>query len=209
MPKRLYVIIAFFAFVSALVISLSLYSTLKKIPPTNILGIITDTKSVSVTTSVKTTKINFKVYPENRIPQTNNWSNTYEVTIENCTSGQRTSLSHVTSDNQGNGSLNLSFASIFDGQYRFIFQGMSHLRTKYNCYQLNRIEQSVDLTLENKLLKAGEISDSYDNYINALDLSVLINNLHSTDIKADLNRDNIVNALDLSILVNNIFLAGD
>ena len=66
-----------------------------------------------------------------------------------------------------------------------------------------------DLTKENKDLLAGAISIVYNNFINALDLSVMMNELFSNDVKADLNQDGLVNSLDLSNQIYNFYDFGE
>jgi hypothetical protein len=99
---------------------------------------------------------------------------------------------------------------ILSGSYRLIVRGFSHLRRQYSCYTINQASGTyIDLTLENKDLLAGEVNPVYDNYINSLDMSALINKLFTGDYKMDLNQDGQVNSLDYSNQIYNIFVAGD
>jgi hypothetical protein len=186
-------------------ISISIYPFIKNTFKHNILGI----NDITITATVKTDQIRFKIYPEKRFPQINNWSNQYEIIMQNCNSNQFLNFSNVFSNNYGEGAINTSSSLITNASYRFIFQGTSHLRHKTDCYQINKVEQSIDFTLESKELRAGEISAFYDNYINSLDISKLEKDYLSSNIKSDLNRDGKVNSLDLSILINNLFIAGE
>lgn len=208
MPKRLYFIATFFILLASFAISIFAYSIIKKHLTKGILG-LTETGTVTVTTTVKTNKIYFKVYPERRIPAINNWSNSYSITLENCASGQTYSFTDINTSSNGIGELDTSSQDIANGQYHFIVQGYSHLRKVFDCTAINSVEPNIDLTINNQLLLAGEISSDLDNYVNSLDIGEMMNNYRTADIKADLNRDGKVNSLDLSNLVDNLFVAGD
>ena len=208
MPKRLYFIATFFLLIASFGISIFAYTIIKKNLNGGILG-LTETGTVNVTTTVKTNTIYFKVYPERRIPAINNWSNNYSVSIQNCTTNQTTTFTNVNTLANGIGTLDSSSDDISNGQYSFIVRGNSDLTKKFDCTSIDSIEANVDLTINNQVLKAGEISSVFDNYINSLDLGAMMGDFRSNTLKSDLNRDGQVNSLDLSNLVDNLFVAGD
>ena len=139
----------------------------------------------------------------------NNWSNSYSITLQNCATNQTMTFNNINTQNDGTGVLDTSSGTITNGEYSMTVQGYSHLRKKFECTTINTIEANMDLTTNHKVLLAGEISPIFDNYINSLDLSVLVDNFRTDNLKSDLNRDGKVNSLDLSNLVDNLFLAGD
>lgn len=183
----------------------------------NILGIIscgincvqTD-PGVAVTASVPFNYLQFKVYPEKRIPPQHNWNTRSDFKLVNCSNNQELILNNIITDNEGIGEINPTLLNNFNsGDYRFYVSSTSHLTRKFNCYPLYTQNALIDLTLENKYLLAGEVSIRNDNYINSLDLSVLINQLFSSDYVTDLNQDGRVNALDFSIQLTNLYRNGD
>jgi len=209
MPKRLYFIATFFIIIASFVVSIYVYGFVKNTLSKRIASLVLGTEDVTVTTTVKTNKIYFKVFPEKRIPPVNNWSNSYSITLQNCNTNESIKFENVSTQDNGIGMLDTSSENVLDGEFRFIVQGMSHLIKRFDCVSINSTEPSIDLTINNQFLKAGQISIDLDNYVNALDISELIDKYQTSNIKSDLNRDGLVNSLDLSVLVGNLFLAGD
>ena len=200
------------------VIANSLYQQWKSTRIINILGITIcpvspcsePPQSVTVTSYVRTQEINFKVYPEKRIPAVGNWDTTTDVILQNCTNSSTLTFNGIVTNNLGEGTIILPVnPPVLNDQYRFIINGLSHLKRRYNCYLIDTIAANIDLTLENKELLAGEISNVFDNYINSLDLSVMGRNFFGLDVKTDLNQDGLVNSLDLSNQIYNFYLAGE
>jgi len=98
---------------------------------------------------------------------------------------------------------------IASGNYRIEIIGYSHLNKNFPCRLVSSSEEYVDLTQDSAVLLAGEVSNVYDNYINSLDISVLVNQLYNADYLTDLNQDSKVNSLDMSIQIYNLFKFGD
>lgn len=150
------------------------------------------------------------MYPEERIPAVGNWDTTADVTLEDCTTTATRSFEDISTNTQGEGTISIpSSVPLPPGDYRFFIHGYSHLNEEFNCYALDGAEPSVDLTLEGKELLAGETSNIYDNFINSLDMSVLVSDLFGSEYLTDLNQDGEVNSLDFSTQIDNIFVTGD
>lgn len=165
---------------------------------------------VTVSAVLRVQNIEFTVYPEKRIPPTNNWGTQAELTFASCNSNFTKSYPAVPTNNQGTGTLNIPINDPLPGDdYSIYVTGLSHLREGYNCYNINTTDVAIDLTAEGKELLAGETSVNFDNYINALDMSKLINDLFSGDNISDLNQDGKVNSLDYSNQLYNIYESGD
>ena len=176
-----------------------------------ILGMLSAQQDVVVTAYVRIQKIHFKIYPEKRIPRTGNWNTMMNVTLQDCNNDNNIySYSNIITTSQGTGTIIVSNSEPLNSRdYRFFITGLSHLRRKSNCYTINKIEQMIDLTLEGKELLAGEVSNHHENYINSLDMSVLVKKLYTSDTKSDLNQDSKINSLDYSNQIYNFFKAGD
>jgi len=165
---------------------------------------------VTVTAFIRIKEMTFKVYPEKRHPPVSNWSTVANVNLVNCNTSSVRTFNNITTNNQGEGTFTIPFNNPLQaGDYEFLIKGASHLRERFNCYNIDSIEPSIDLTPEGKELLAGEVSNVDDNYINSLDMSVLILDLFTTDYYSDLNQDNKVNALDFSNQIYNLFVSGD
>jgi hypothetical protein len=165
---------------------------------------------VTVTGFIRIIDVAFKVYPEKRIPPAGNWDTFADVVLKSCSSSYTRSFNNIPTDTTGYGVVPIPSANPLPaGSYRFFIRGFSHLNRQFNCYSLNGSNPYIDLTPESKLLLAGEVSNVYDNYINSLDISVLVNKLFTGDYKNDLNQDTKVNSLDLGNQVYNIFTPGD
>lgn len=166
---------------------------------------------VSVSGYIRVASMTFKVYPEKRIPRIGNWDTFADVVLVNCEDPDKTYVfKNIPTDTNGYGTVTFpSDVFTLDAPYRVYVRGYSHLNRRYNCYTINHSNEFIDLTLEGKELLAGETSSVYDNYINSLDMSVLIKNMFTDDYKSDLNQDGKVNSLDFANQIFNLFMAGD
>jgi hypothetical protein len=176
----------------------------------NVLSVsITD--NVQISAEVAPQEIEFIVYPEKRVPPTNNWNTIVDFEIYECsTSTLVTEYKSVTTNFQGEGTIDIS-SDTYDPNksYQFSIEGISHLRKKYSlCEDFNTAGTFLDFSSEPALL-AGDTSVVKDNYINALDLSNISRNIYTNDYRNDLNQDSKVNALDLSNLIFNFYKNGD
>ena len=70
-----------------------------------------------------------------------------------------------------------------------------------------QIEDDMTIDATGKTTRAGDIQG--DNYINALDISMLVSMFYSDELRGDLNRDGLVNGLDMSILLFNLYQSGE
>ncbi|KXK26614.1 MAG: hypothetical protein TR69_WS6001000621 [candidate division WS6 bacterium OLB20] len=166
--------------------------------------------AVTVSGFIRISQINFTVYPEKREPAVNNWDTIAGVVIENCTTLNQFTYNNIATDTAGYGTINVPIANpVPDGDYRFFIRGYSHLNEEFNCYTLDTVSPDIDLYLEGKELLAGETSNTYDNYINSLDMSVLIGDLFTGSYLSDLNQDSEVNGLDFGNQIYNLFVSGD
>ena len=213
-----WIVIATCIILASFLVAFWLYPYIKSQKKLQILGITICTSSpcdsrpeeVTVTAFVGAKEIRFKVYPEKRIPLVNNWSTVTDVTLQNCSNLDSIQFNGIVTNNLGEGTLILPLTPpVLNDNYRFMIKGLSHLRRIYNCYPISMMFEYFDLTKENKDLLAGEISIVYNNFINALDLSVMMNDLFSNDVKADLNQDGLVNSLDLSNQIYNFYDFGE
>lgn len=165
---------------------------------------------VSVTGFIRIIDVSFKVYPEKRIPPVGNWDTFANVTLKSCSSSYTRTFNNIPTDTTGFGVVPIPANNPLPaGTYRFYIRGFSHLNRQFNCYALNGSNPYIDLTPESKLLLAGEVSVVYDNYINSLDMSVMVNHLFTSDYHNDVNQDTKVNSLDLGNQVYNLFKPGD
>lgn len=165
---------------------------------------------VTVRAVVPMVEFQFKVYPEKRIPSIGNWDTFADVQLRDCsTDAVLYSYLDIPTDPQGIGKIDILGDLVDVDYYRPAIRGASHLNKTFDCYKLDKVVNYIDLTKENEELLAGEVSNKYDNYINSLDLSVLILDLFSNDYYTDLNQDSLVNSLDLSIQIYNLFKFGD
>lgn len=118
--------------------------------------------------------------------------------------------------------------SITAGNYDVIIKSKTHLsRVLDNAYlqlgenTLNFTNITNTTTIGSRVLVAGDISgtgispDTYgDDVINSVDLSILMQQIGSSDssgnnIRANLNQDTIVDQADLNILLGNLDMEGD
>lgn len=175
----------------------------------NTKGLVTN-NDISVRAVVKMQQLQFKIYPEKRIPNVNNWDTFTTLYLLDCQTGQRIhQFINIPTNTNGYGIVDLSKDVVFEGEYAIAASGASHLIKHFGCYNLRGQVVYIDLTTNGKLLLAGETSNSYDNYINSLDISVLTQNIYSNNYYSDLNQDGQVNSLDNSTQIANIYKHGD
>ncbi|MFW5719918.1 MAG: hypothetical protein ACOCXT_02735 [Candidatus Dojkabacteria bacterium] len=160
-------------------------------------------------------KVNFdpsiKVYPEKRVPVTNNWANKNVIHIREAGTTQPLITQVVETASTGEGQMQEVDVSILPpGTYEVLVKGVSHLQKNFNQHEFIAHKLWLDLTLEGEVLLAGDTSVVEDNYVNSLDLSNTIRFLYRSDsIRNDLNRDGTVNSLDISNEITNLYLTGD
>ena len=174
-------------------------------------GVVTDNDNISISAAIYPDTLLFTVYPEKRAPTTNNWDTILDFEILDCsTYATLHSFSTITTNNAGEGTIDLSSISLAPDSYAFRIKAYSHTSKRMNCYSLTDMSPtiSIDFTLEGDLF-AGDTSVISDNYINSLDISNMINNLYQTDYKTDLNQDSKINSLDYSNLLYNLYVSGD
>jgi len=94
------------------------------------------------------------------------------------------------------------------GNYDIYIKGSSHLTSKFTNKTIGPIAIS-DHDLTSKVLRAGDAHPIADDYINSLDISYIINNFGTNDIRADLDKNGIVNESDIELLLNNLYQKGD
>lgn len=167
-------------------------------------------EDINVSAEVKIKQLQIKVYPEKRVPAINNWATIIDLELRDCSTNQILyKFNQINTNNQGIATIDLSNLDVAGGRYSFSVRGASHLRKKFNCYNLTSQTPFVDLTQQVSPLLAGEISNKFDNYINSLDMSVLVKDLYTSDYYSDLNQDGEVNSLDSSIQLINLYKNGD
>lgn len=164
--------------------------------------------SINVTGKISY-KITLTVYPERRIPQVGNWVNTASVSIRPEGSTRELLKLDLEFDSEGKSSFTLDSGTIPIGKYDIVVEGDSHLRKVFTSINFNDSSEDINLTLNDEVLFAGDISPIKDNYVNSLDFSVFDLNIYSDDLRSDLNRDGIVNSLDVSNLAINLYEEGE
>ena len=118
--------------------------------------------------------------------------------------------STIATGDTGETSDNVTLTGLQDGVYDVVFKDDAHLaRLISNVVMTNGVE--LDFTENGQLpLYAGDINlTTGDNKVNALDMSVLVNNWGSSERRPDLNQDTEVNALDAGTVLDNFNLVGD
>lgn len=156
----------------------------------------------------ETREIMLKAYPEKRIPAEGNWSTTGLLNLFNAETGDFMYGFLVDLDDQGQALI--SDKNIADGVYDVSFKGRSHLAKRLMSFEVVSDDDiSIDFTVNNQFLLAGDVQANKDNYINGLDFSAIGSVLYGSNLNADLNRDGVVNSLDLSIAANNIYKRGE
>lgn len=158
------------------------------------------------------TSILIKALPEKRVNKLGgNLANYSRFQIKHITSG-----SLLLEDFFTTGLLGLKegvdISSLASGTYNVFLKGHSHLTKKLADLSITSENTQIDFSNGGiQYLLAGDVNGVIlgDDVVNAIDLSILINDLDSFDLRTDLNRDNTVNALDLSILITNLDRHGD
>jgi cysteine-rich repeat protein len=140
--------------------------------------------------------------PLKRLPATGNWRNTYGVNIY--LRGTRDSVLSAQLNTNSSGSGQIISPQIPNGVYDIYLKGMSHLGIFMSDI---RIEGNTSIDSSHKTILPGDITG--DNFVNALDISSLINKLYTSQLQADLNRDGIVNALDIGIMLSSLYKSGE
>jgi hypothetical protein len=193
-------------FACLLFVQSSLLHPQQKVP--EVLGLEDD---VNVSGYIRVTSLQFRVFPEKRIPRIGNWATFIDLRLVNCSNPAKFyTFTNIPTDSLGYGTVIFpNTVYTLDGTYRLYARGFSHLNRSFNCYNIDQLNTFIDLTLEGKELFAGETSISYDNYINSLDMSVLIKKLFTNDYQSDLNQDTKVNSLDFANQIYNLFMFGN
>lgn len=199
--------------ISALLLLVAVFFVIKirlneSLPAPEVLGAEDD---VTISAFVRVSGMTFRVYPEKRIPRIGNWDTYVDLVLVNCDNPAKSyAFNNIPTDATGYGSVTFgNDVFTLDNPYRVYVKGYSHLNRSFNCYTIDSSIEHIDLTLEGKELLAGETSLVYDNYVNALDMSVLIKDLFTADYKTDLNQDGKVNSLDFANQIYNLFIPGD
>ncbi|MEP7103780.1 MAG: dockerin type I domain-containing protein [Candidatus Dojkabacteria bacterium] len=167
--------------------------------------------NVTVSSSIQACLLDMVARPEQRVPPINNWDSTVSFVILDNSNLTLASFT-VPTDTQGLATYDFCANTIFPvpGTYKFYATGFSHLRKRFTGVSaFNTYHDSVNLTGASNFLVAGEVSNSFDNKVNSLDLAYLNSKMGSADNKADLNQDGIVNSLDVTIERNNQLKLGD
>ncbi|MDQ6985029.1 MAG: hypothetical protein Q9M91_00335 [Candidatus Dojkabacteria bacterium] len=172
-----------------------------------------ETEDVVVTATVSGCDLTILIHPEKRIPQVGNWGTDLEVDIYRSSDNLYMGSFNTTSNDLlgQTPKVNLCGLGIVldSSNYDLYINGKSHLRRKYsNISNFNTPDNVVDLRLRGLLL-AGDVSNILDNYINILDISVILSGFLGNQDKIDLNQDGKVNVLDLSNVITNYLTKGD
>ncbi len=147
--------------------------------------------------------------PEKRIPPTNNDSLELNLEIKDNSTLNTLYTEMLTSDNQGESELTpVNSNTIPHDNYNISIKGLSHLRKNFSNKEIGP-KNTITLDLTYDPLLAGDSHPTADNYINGMDISYLVINLYTDDLRSDLNRDTTINSLDLSVLINNLYKVGD
>lgn len=198
---RAYFLLVLFMILSGATMTFLYYISTKSLSP-QVKG--TD---VEVTAFIKMDSLTFKIYPEKRIPPTNNWHTIADVKIVDPVSFAVVAEKSVNVDDSGNGTMLID--NYFPpGPYNIYIKGASHLTKKIPNITLDQIQMTYDFTPNGDLI-AGDVSPLKDDFVNSLDISYLVGKLNTNDYVADLNQDTKVNSLDLSSLIYNLGKKGD
>ncbi len=149
-----------------------------------------------------------KTRPEKRVNPTQNWRTTATLAFLSKETGTVTFSTQVSISDTGWGTLMTS--QIPDGVYDVSLKGLSHLTKVMRNVDINADTHTLDFTFgETFYLTAGDVHESKDDFINALDITAAVKALYTSDVHADLNKDGLVNALDITITVNNLYRNGE
>lgn len=174
-----------------------------------VLGQKSKRDSVTITASIRLQELKFKVYPEKRVPKTNNWSTVTDFKVRDSTTSEIYLHQVLTTNKQGAGVIHPTPSEFIPaGFHSVLIKGVSHLAKRYDGIEFEHQYENYDFTPYGDLL-AGDTHRSNDNFINSLDVSTLIGKLNTSDYKNDLNQDTQVNSLDLSNQIFNLSKYGD
>lgn len=167
-------------------------------------------EDVIVSGFIRLQQITFKVHPEKRHPSMHNWDSLMDFQVQNqATHAVIFERGLVSTNTEGVGTIALaSTENVPDGYYSVYIKGISHLSRRYDNIQFGHISEDYDFTSFGDHL-AGDTHHSRDDFINSLDISILLTSLNTGDYICDLNQDTLVNSLDLSNQLYNISKWGD
>lgn len=165
---------------------------------------------VGVTATVAGCGATLIIKPEKRIPDQENFQNEYLVVFYDQLYQEIYRFEHVQTDKDGNATIDLCSKglSTTPGVYSIYVKGYSHLSKLYiDNKGFFNYTTTFDLAkTPSDYVLAGDVIDH--DYVNGLDLNIVISKLYTNDLKMDLNRDGIVNSLDLSNLIYNLHVSG-
>ncbi len=168
-----------------------------------------EAETVHITASIKMQDFQLTVYPEKRVPPTNNWSTIIDFRIVNSSNGNLLFQTNLTTNNLGTTTYILGPAEdIPSGNHRVYIKGISHLTKRYDNIPFQQQHENFDFTPYGDLL-AGETNHANDDFVNSLDISSLVSEFLTADYTNDLNQDSIVDHDDIEIQIFNLYTAGD
>ncbi len=170
--------------------------------------------AVNITADVVPCDITFIVYPEKRIPASNNWSETLNIQVRDKLLDVTIFNQNIASDTSGHAKVSVCPVGVItDGnRYDVAIKGLSHLRKNFSAVLFNGSPTiTIDLTGSSVRLLAGDTDLPVgNNVVNYADVAQLSTNLYATaNQRNDLNRDGEVNSLDLSNMIVNLNKTGD
>lgn len=167
-------------------------------------------EDVVVSGFIRLQQIIFKVYPEKRHPPAHNWDTFVNFQVQTLsTHAVVFQRDLVPTSTEGIGIIELaSGENVPDGYYSVYLKAISHLSRRYDNIHFDQISEEYDFTPFGDLL-AGDTHASQDDFINSLDISILLTSLNTGNYVCDLNQDSLVNSLDLSNQLYNISEWGD
>jgi len=149
-----------------------------------------------------------KARPEKRVNPSQNWGTTATLSFLSQKTGHVLFTTQLTINDTGWGTLTTN--QIPAGAYDISLKGLSHLTKVMRNVEINDNSHTLDFTFgETFYLIAGDVHESKDDFINALDITAAVKALYTNDVHADLNKDGLVNALDITITVNNLYQSGE
>jgi cysteine-rich repeat protein len=160
-------------------------------------------------TEVVYKKFKIKARPEKRVNPQNNWGLSSQIRFYSQSKKQVIYTATVQINNVGWGEITIP--DLPDGNYDISIKGRSHLTKIIRNTQITGTATfTLDFTFgETFYLLAGDVHESKDDFVNALDITATVHALYTADLDADLNRDDMVNALDIAITVNNLYKNGE
>lgn len=167
------------------------------------------TIGLTILGEVTGTTVDFIAIPEKRIPSSGNDSTL--LTLEVRSPGSVTPLFSTGVTTTVNGTYSgLLLIDIDPGTYDVTAKGFSHLRLKQSSVEI-AANGTIDFSDGGviKLLSGDVNGTDGDNFVNGIDLSLIVGGLLGSGVRYDLNRDGLVNGIDLSNAVSNILVSGD